>query len=649
MSQSTGVDAADGHAAGGTGDSDHQDGRGPGDRGRTAITVVAVTGALSIPLVIALVAVRTPQWYPLVDLAQIEMRVRDVGTSHPPLVGLGGRIAGLDTSGSHPGPLSFFALAPVYNLLGRSSWALQVSATTLNVAALGATVWAVHRRAGLQGALLAGAVLALLMRVYGTELLVFPWNPYTPLLFWPLLLVCVWGVLDGDLALLPVAVVAGSVCAQTHLPYIGLVGGLAALVAVALVVAYLRSPSGTGVRARLVRWSGASVVLGVVLWSPPVVQQVSGNPGNVSVIVDSFRHPIEQPVGTATAWGLFTRHLDLAQLLLGRPARALDVNSGLSSGGVAWGGVALLVAWIAAASASVAMRRREPTLVRLHLVVAAALMLGYVSMSRILGATWYYLTLWAYGTAALALGAVVATAAILVRHVVLRRATAPQGGRPDRADRAVLAALGVAVVVPVALLARSGVDAQDIDEDTSSQVGAVADPTAQALADGTVPGADDGTYLVTWVDPVNLGAPGIGLMLELERRGFDVRADERAADAMELAVREHRLAMPHETDAEIHVAAGESAIAAARSRPGADELAYDDPRTDAEIARHDELIDRVVTRLEAAGLDDLVPEVQGTLFALATDERVPDDLKRDIHLMSQIPQPVAVFTWEPTP
>jgi hypothetical protein len=136
-------------------------------------------------------------------------------------------------------------------------------------------------------------------------------------------------------------------------------------------------------------------------------------------------------------------------------------------------------------------------------------------------------------------------------------------------------------------------------------------------------------------------------MLELERRGFDVRADGRAADTLELAVREHRLAMPHETDAEIHVAAGDQAIAAARARPGADELAYDDPRSDAEVVRLGELTDRVVSGLEAAGLDDLVPEAEGNVFALATDERVPDDLKRDIYLMSQIPQPVAVLTWEP--
>src|SRR5690606_22178424 len=101
-----------------------------------------------------------------VDLAQIEMRVRDVGTAHSPLVGLGGRIFGFDTQGAHPGPVSFYLLAPVYRLLGGTSWALQVSAATLNVAALAATLWATSRRWGAQGVLLVAAGLAVLLRLY---------------------------------------------------------------------------------------------------------------------------------------------------------------------------------------------------------------------------------------------------------------------------------------------------------------------------------------------------------------------------------------------------------------------------------------------------------------------------------------------------
>ena len=40
---------------------------------------------------------------PLLDLAQTELRVRDVGGSHTPLVGLAGRIQAYGQQGSHPG------------------------------------------------------------------------------------------------------------------------------------------------------------------------------------------------------------------------------------------------------------------------------------------------------------------------------------------------------------------------------------------------------------------------------------------------------------------------------------------------------------------------------------------------------------------
>ena len=68
---------------------------------------------------------RSP-WYPVLDLAMTEFRVRDVFGRHTPLIGLPGRIGEYPNQGSHPGPLSFYLLAPTYRLLGSSSWALEV-------------------------------------------------------------------------------------------------------------------------------------------------------------------------------------------------------------------------------------------------------------------------------------------------------------------------------------------------------------------------------------------------------------------------------------------------------------------------------------------------------------------------------------------
>lgn len=558
---------------------------------RTALEVGVVTGVLAVPLVVALVAVREPAWYPLTDLSQIEMRVRDVGSGHTPLVGLGGRIFGHGTQGAHPGPISFYLLAPVYRLLGSSPWALQASAAVLDVVALGATVWAGHRRWGLRGALLVAAGLALVMRVWGMSVLLFPWNPYLPVLFWMLLLVAAWGVLCGDLPLVPVAVVAGTVCAQTHLPYVGIVGGVTALMAVSLVVTHRSARDDGATRRRVVRWSAIGLAVGIVLWLPVFVQQLGGDPGNLGIIVDSFRNPQETELGLGSAWHLFLQHLNPARLV--EADRTLPAPEGP--------GLALLVAWVASAVAAARLRHR--TLGRLHVVVGAALVLGLISMSRILGPPWPYLTLWAYGTAVLALLAVVATVGALA-------ATAA---------------------------------AEDPDQALSDQVGAVAGPTVEALEEGVVPGGDDGTYLVTWADPVNLGGQGFGLMLELERRGYDARA----TDGFARAVRDHRVASPDEADAVIHVAYGKAAIDDARAHPGAEQIAYDDPRTDDERTRYRQVRAELIDMLEANGLDDLVPAVDTHVLTIAQDERVPAEALFGVYVLGRMGQPLAVYTWDP--
>ncbi|MBN2624917.1 MAG: hypothetical protein JXA83_16175 [Acidimicrobiales bacterium] len=628
-----GATTGDGHApepgspAGASSDADAAPAP-PRQARRTALEVGVVTGVLAVPLVVALVAVRDPAWYPLTDLSQIEMRVRDVGSGHTPLVGLGGRIFGHGTQGAHPGPISFYLLAPVYRLLGSSPWALQASAAVLDVVALGATVWAGHRRWGLRGALLVAAGLALVMRVWGMSVLLFPWNPYLPVLFWMLLLVAAWGVLCGDLPLVPVAVVAGTVCAQTHLPYVGIVGGVTALMAVALVVTHRSARDDGETRRRVVRWSAIGLAVGIVLWLPVFVQQLGGDPGNLGIIVDSFRNPQEPELGLGSAWHLFLQHLNPARLV--EADRTLPTPEGP--------GLALLVAWVASAVAAARLRHR--TLGRLHVVVGAALVLGLISMSRILGPPWPYLTLWAYGTAVLALLAVVATVGALAAAAVAARPEALRmAGRPW----APVAALAVAAAVPVALLTRTAPGAEDPDQALSDQIGAVAGPTVEALEEGVVPGGDDGTYLVTWTDPVNLGGQGFGLMLELERRGYDARA----TDGFARAVRDHRVASPDEADAVIHVAYGKAAIDDARAHPGAEQIAYDDPRTDDERTRYRQVRAELIDMLEADGLDDLVPAVDTHVLTIAQDERVPTEALFGVYVLGRMGQPLAVYTWDP--
>jgi hypothetical protein len=467
------------------------------------------------------------------------------------------------------------------------------------------------------------------MRLYSTAVLVYPWNPYMPVLFWVLFLACVWSVLCDDVAMLPLAVFAGTLCAQTHVPYVALVGGMALLVIGGLAWSWRERADRPGARRSLVRWTGASVALGAVLWLPVFVEQLGGSPGNLSILIYNFRNPSEPPIGLGQAGRLWLHHLDVVNI-----ARGSDALSGSLLPGVA------LVALWALAAAVAALVLRQRTLVALHVVVGAALALGLLAISRIFGPAWDYLMLWAWGTAALAAVAVVLTGLALVDRRL-------GSGSASRLSWAPLAALGVLVLVPTLLAARSAPDTEEAAMDQSNDLGALVGPTLAAIDDGEVPGpgGHDGTYLVTWTDAYNLGGQGQGLLLELERRGYDARGDR----GQKIALRAHRLVDPGDADAELHLAVGGAAIDEAAAHDGARRIAYVDPRTPEQRADYEQARSEVVAGLERAGLDDMLRDLDSNFFGVAADPRLPAELRVPVYVMGQVRQPLAVFTWDPTP
>jgi hypothetical protein len=576
----------------------------------------ALIAILVAPLVVAIVAVRRPPWYPVLDHAMLELRLRDVLTSHTPLIGLPGRIGRFPEQGSHPGPLSFYALWPTWKLLGGRPWGMQAGVLVLNGIALGACVLVAHRRAGLRLAIAVTAVLALLVGGYGIETLSEPWNPYIPLLWWVLTLLSVWSVLDGDLAMLPVGVVAASMAAQTHVPYLGLCVGMAALVAAALVVAWRRGAD----RGSLVRWGGASVALAALLWAPLVVDQVTNDPGNLTMLWRHFTSPpVEEgsPIGIGEGVELQLRHLDVTSFLsrqdtsLGSLAR----SSG-DAGGSVLPGVATLVVWVVAAA--LAWRRRFTAISRLNIVIGAGLVLGAYSMSRIFGKVWYYLMLWSWGTVSLLVVSVGWTAWRIA-------------GR-ERYWRPVAAGLVAVALVSGALLTVRAIEVDAPAPQLSSVLAAVVPPTAAALD-------RDDTYLVTWDDSFYIGSQGMGLVSALDRLGFDVGV----TDTWRVPLTEHRVIDPAAADAEVHIAIGKF-VEQWRRQPKARELAADDPRTDAEARRYDELRARVMRDLEDAGFDEAdIALVDDNLFGLSIDTRLPGPTREDIEEMLGLGSPAAVF------
>lgn len=572
---------------------------------------------VALPLVVAVAALSERRWYPVLDLAMTEFRIRDVGTRDTPLIGLPGRIGALPDQGSHPGPLSFWILAPVYRLFGSSAWAMEVATVAVALVWIGLALWIGHRRLGRPGVVLAAAVVAILIRGFGLSVLTQPWNPYMPLLAWLVVLLAVWSVLCDDHWMLIPLLVGATFAAQTHIPYLLMAGALGLLGAGWVVFRERRLTPPLG-------WTVGGFV---VLWLAPLVDQVRRDPGNIRRLVDHFGSPSEDPIGWVAGARLLLRHLDVvggyAQLVTDDER---FVQVGLDPDGSVWPGLVLLVLWIAAFVA--AWRIRHAALVRLHVVLALVLALTVISMSRIFGVRWFYLTLWAWITTTLMVAAVAWTAVVFARHL------RPALSRTLCRNRIAWALTALAVLTTASMVVVAP-STDHPEEYLGETVGELLAPTASALDSAT-------PYVVEWRDAYFFGSQGFALLSELDRAGFDVGATE----FNRVPATASRTKGPGSVGQAVVLVTGEF-IGEYRDDGRFDEVAFADPRTDAERREYQELRDRVAAELSAAGLDDLVTLVDTNLFGLDIDERIPPDTKELTTRMIALGQPAAVFLGPP--
>ncbi|MGQ0831524.1 MAG: hypothetical protein ACT4OV_07590 [Microthrixaceae bacterium] len=591
----------------------------------------ACVAILSSPLLVALAGFRRDTWTPVLDLAMTELRVRDVGGAHSPLIGLPGRIGTIAQQGSHPGPASFYALAPVYRLLGSTAWALQAATVVIHMAAIAVALWIARRRGGHRLLLGVALLLAALSAGYGGGALTEPWNPYLPLLWWVVALLAVWSVLCGDLALLPVVVVAASFCAQTHVPYLGLALGMGAL---AVGGAAAAGRSGVVPWRAVLRWGAISGGLGVLLWLPPSIDQLRHDPGNFRQLIDHFSDPPEETKGISDGIEVGLRYFDLAHLVRadvtdpGWLVTSADGNRPTSSRGLV-----LVVIW--AASAALAVRRRYGVLMRLHLVVGSGLVLMVLAISRIFGVVWYYLTLWGWAIGLLALLAAVWT---------LARAVGDRSTPVSPRSGPVLETTVAVLVLVVA--ARFSVDAWNsphADASVAAELALVVDDVARGLdaGEGAATGRT-GTYLVTWDDAFHIGSQGFGLLNELERRGFDAGVE----DSKRVPATPDRVLAPAAVTARVHLVTG-THIDRWRRVAGAVEIAFVDPRSGDARREQQRLRGEVIDTLRGLGLSDLVAEVDDNLFGAAIDERVPEATQLKMGRMLELGAPMAIFVLPP--
>lgn len=603
-----------------------------------------------LPLLVALGVLREPRWYPQGDMAQTELRVRDVGTAHPPLTGLAGRIGPFGAEGgSHPGPLSFWSLAPVYRLLGGSSWALLASTVVLQALSLGLTLWLARRRGGTPLMVGMAATLLVLVGCFGPTVLALPWNPYLPVLWWVTAVVAVWSLTEGDLPALPVAVGALSLCVQTHISYLGLGGALAVVgggAAVAWTIARRRDREE---RRRALLWLAASAALGLALWFPPLAEQVTGSQGrNLSIIYRHFSDPGEAPVGLASGLGFVLSVLHPGTLLTGHAIGGDPLLNGATGPGIA-----VLAAWAATVGLAVWLGHR--TLLRLHGLLAFLLVVGVVSAGRIFGLPFEYLALWGWSLGALLLLAGGWTLAAAGARLAERR-TRDDGTRPWSGRRGV-AALGIAGTLLVGGLAVratvNGAHATTRQADHGPSLAVLSTQTGGALAAGDLPGTGrDGRYLFTWSDPWYQVGRAFSLFDELDRQGFDMGADV----AFQQSLTRHRVRTAAEATARVHLVAG-GEIAAWERMPGAHRVASYDPATPAERAEFTRLEQQVLAEMVTAGFADPPTSLARNPYALREplfgDENVrsgatlSDEGRAKVGRLIEIGPPVAVFVVPP--
>ncbi len=563
--------------------------------------VVAALVVLPVLVLVGALAQRT--WYPTGDQAQAELRMLSL-PGDVPLVGAAGRIIADDgTQGNHPGPLMFWTTWPAYRLLGGSSWAFEAATALVNVAGLVAAVALVARRVGRAGTLWFGAVALVLVGGFGLDVLSQPWNPWVALVPFALLLLATWAVLDGARWPLVLAVAGGTYALQGHVGYAPLVPPLL-LVATGALVWNERSW-------RRLAPIPVAVLVGLLLWSGPLVDVARHDPSNVDILLEHFGDPDEEVIGLGDG---VEAVLQASDPLGSWVAASTGVDGSIVPG------LVLVLAW-AGVAVAVAVRRRDPTLTRLNAVIAVALVVGTVAVSRVFGALFLYTFRWIVVLVALevfALGWGLAT--LLRERVPDVRPAAPVA-------LALVAALSVATSVRLV--------GQEIPYENSWR-------TETELSRQAVGNVDPGrTYLVRWEDPVYLGGLAFGLVLGLEREGVTVGVDPTYSAAAE----PHRVLCPGQYDAVLTVVTGLGGIETWQARPDAREVALADIRSDATRAEGERERERLAGLL---GVDD--PEqVDGLLSTIVLDPSQPPEVVDLAGSLVDAGVPTAVFETPPDP
>jgi hypothetical protein len=249
------------------------------------VLLAALVAMVVVPVLGAGIRLALEGWFPTFDDAVIANRSYDVLTRNTPLVGQFSLAGSRGPSTHSPGPMLFW-----YSALSVRGpvWAIPVFASMVNAACFAGAILLARRRGGMGLAVAVALGCLALVRSLGPVTMAEVWNAWIGLVPLVLLIFLVWSVLDGDRRLLPVAVLVGSFTLQGHL---SLMFPSFALLAVGVVGGWLvpwarrRSVPGGW---RPVLWS---IPVGLACWVLPVYQELTHDPGNLTLLARSGGEP----------------------------------------------------------------------------------------------------------------------------------------------------------------------------------------------------------------------------------------------------------------------------------------------------------------------------------------------------------------------
>ena len=342
------------------------------DRAGKAWAALFAVGLLLAPVLAF--AWAAPDWLPANDPALMGLRVRDVGTSATPLTGqpsTSSHYVGGDQNVDHPGATHFYLMVPFVRAFGVAV-GMVLTSVLITAACVLVSAWAAFRQLGRGAGALAAVALGAITFTTGASALVDPVS--SNMAGYPLLasVVLLWCLLCGDVRLLPLTAGVVSFTSHQHLSVLpALLAATLLTVAAAAASwgrarAWGRAPEALAMRRQLARWGGWAALVALVLWTPLLVEEVAGSPGNLSMMADFASHGERESVGPGRALNQLAHAFGLPPLLGRTDLGGHELIASPSA--VTWVTAGVVVALLLALAW--AWRRTHPR--RLALVGAAA-------------------------------------------------------------------------------------------------------------------------------------------------------------------------------------------------------------------------------------------------------------------------------------